>query len=116
MLKDTLLKFFKLDGLVSNLTGYIESRIALVKYELKEDIAKALARVSMLLLFVMIFTFCMLFISVAVAMKIGESMGSAAGFGIVAGFYVLLLIVILILREPIGKSIEKKFKNTIIQK
>jgi hypothetical protein len=116
MLKETLLKFFKLDGLVDNLTGYIESRIALMKYEVKEDIAKSLARVSMLLLFVLVFTFFMLFISVAVAMKIGESMGSFAGFSIVAAFYVLLLIIMMILREPIGKSLEKKFKSTIIQK
>lgn len=116
MLKDTLLKFFKLDGLMNNLTGYIESRVALMKYEVKEDIAKALARVSMLLLFVLVFTFFLLFISVAVALKLGESMGTAAGFSIVAGFYVVLLIVVLILREPIGKSLEKKFKNTIIQK
>ena len=116
MLKDTLLKFFKLDGLVNNLTGYIESRIALVKYEIKEDIAKTLARVSILLVFTLIFTFFMLFVSVAVAMKIGESLGAAAGFSIVAGFYVLLLIVVIILREPISKSLEKKFKDTIIQK
>ena len=116
MLKETLLKFFKLDGLVSNLTGYIESRIALIKYEVKEDIAKALARVSMLLLFFLVFTFILLFVSVAVAMKIGESMGGFMGFSIVAGFYVLVLLLVMIFREPIGKSLEKKFKNTIIQK
>jgi hypothetical protein len=116
MLKDTLLKFFKLDGLMNNLTGYIESRVALMKYEVKEDIAKALARVSMLLLLVLAFTFCMLFISVAVAMKIGESMGAATGFGIVGGFYILVLIAVMILRDPIGKSLEKKFKKTIIEK
>ncbi len=113
MLKDTLLKFLKLDGLVNSLTGYIETRIELVKYELKEDIAKAIAKVSILLFLALLFTFFILFSSVAVAIKIGESMGSFAGFGIVAGFYLLVLLVILLLREPISKNLEKKLKDII---
>lgn len=116
MLKETLLKFFKLDGLVNNLTGYIETRIELMKYEVKEDMAKAIAKVSLLLLGAMLFTFFLLFSSVAVAIKIGESIGSFAGFSIVAGFYLLILLIIIILRDPIGKSLENKIKNTIIQK
>jgi uncharacterized membrane protein YqjE len=116
MLKETLLKFFKLDGLVNNLTGYIETRIELMKYEVKEDIAKAVAKVSILLVLALFFTFFILFSSVAVAIKIGESMGSFAGFSIVAGFYLLMLVIIIVLRDPIGKSLEKKIKNTIIQK
>jgi len=116
MLKDTLLKFLKLDGLVNNLTGYIETRIELMKYEVKEDMAKAIAKVSILLLVALLFTFFLLFVSVALAHKIGESLGSFAGFGLVAGFYLLLLLVIIALREPIGKSLEKKLKNIITQK
>lgn len=116
MLKETLLKFFKLDGLVNNLTGYIETRIELMKYEVKEDMAKAIAKISILLLLALLFTFFILFSSVAIAVKIGESMGSFAGFGFVAGFYLLMLLVIIALREPIGKSLEKKLKNIIIQK
>ena len=116
MLKDTLLKFLKLDGLLNNLTGYIETRIELMKYEVKEDMAKAIAKVSILLLVALLFTFFLLFVSVALAHKIGESLGSFAGFGLVAGFYLLLLLVIIALREPIGKSLEKKLKNIITQK
>ncbi len=116
MLKDTLLKIFKLDGLVNNFTGYIETRIELMKYEVKEDMAKVIAKVSILLLLALLFTFLLLFTSAAVALKIGESLGSFAGFAIVAGFYLLLLLLIIILRDPIGKSLEKKMKNIIIQK
>lgn len=116
MLKETLLKYFKLDGLVNNLTGYIESRIELMKYEVKEDMAKAISKVSILLLLAVFFVFFLLFASAAVAHKIGESLGSFAGYGIVASFYLTMLLLIVILREPISKSVEKKIKNTIMQK
>ncbi len=116
MLKDSLLKLFKLDGLVNNLTGYIETRIELMKYEVKEDMAKAIAKISILFLLALLFTFFLLFTSVAVALKIGESLGSFSGFGMVAGFYLLLLLLIIALREPIGSSLEKKLKNIITQK
>lgn len=116
MLKETLLKFFKLDGLVNNLTGYVETRIELMKYEIKEDMAKAIAKISLVLLTAMLFTFFMLFISVSIAIKIGESLGNFAGFGIVAGFYFILMLIILIFREPISKNLELKIKQHITNK
>src|SRR5690242_19193839 len=113
MLKETLLKFLKLDGLVNNLTGYVETRIELLKYEIKEDMAKAIARVSLLLLLSLFFTFFLMFISISVAVKIGESLGTFAGFGIVAGFYLILMLIIVIFREPISKNLENKIKTHI---
>ncbi len=113
MLKDTLLKLFKLDGLVNNLTGYVETRIELMKYEIKEDMAKAIARVSLVLLTALLFTFFLLFISVSVAIKIGETLGTFAGFALVAGFYFMLMLTIVLFRESISKNIEKKIKTHI---
>ena len=43
MLKDTLAKFFKVDSLIENLTGFVETRVELLKIEVKEDFAKGLA-------------------------------------------------------------------------
>jgi uncharacterized membrane protein YqjE len=114
MLKDALLKLFKLDGLVNTLTGYVETRIELLKYEIKEDMAKAIARLSLVLLTAMFFTFFMLFLSVSVAIKIGESLGSFAGFGIVAGFYLMLMVMVIIFRSSISKGLEEKIKEHII--
>jgi len=116
MLKDTLLKLFKLDGLVNNLTGYVETRIELLKYEIKEDMAKAIARISLVLLTALLFTFFLLFISVSIAIKIGESLGNFAGFGIVAGFYFLVMLIIILFRESISNSIEEKIKKHITHK
>jgi uncharacterized membrane protein YqjE len=115
MLKDTLLKLFKLDGFVSNLTGYVETRLELLKYEIKEDIAKAMARLMLVLLTAMLFTFFLLFISVSIALWIGEEVGTIAGFGIVAGFYFVLMLLIVVFRDSINKSLEEKIRKNITQ-
>jgi uncharacterized membrane protein YqjE len=116
MIKETLLKFLKLDGLMSSLTGYFEGRIELMKYEIKEDLAHSLAKVSILILAAVLFMFFLIFVSVAVAFKLSESLGTFNGFGIVAAFYLLLLVSILLARNAISKRLEKKLKNLIIQK
>jgi uncharacterized membrane protein YqjE len=116
MIKETILKFLKLDGLMSSVTGYLEGRIELAKYELKEDLARGLAKVSILMLGALLFAFFLIFISVAVAFKLSESMGEFNGFGIVAAFYLLLLAGIVLFRNAISKRLEKKIKNLIIQK
>ncbi len=116
MIKETLLKFLKLDGLIGNLTGYFEGRIELMKYEIKEDLARGLAKVSILILAALLFAFFLIFISVAIAFKLSESLGEFNGFGIVAAFYLLLLVGIVLFRNSISKSLEKKLKNLIIQK
>lgn len=116
MIKETILKLLNLDGLVSNLTGYVEGRIELMKHEMKEDVARGLAKVSIIMLSALLFAFFLIFISVAIAFKLSESMGEFTGFGIVAAFYLLLLIGIVLFRNAISKNLEKKLKNLIIQK
>ena len=101
---------------MGSLTGYFEGRIELMKYEMKEDLARGLAKVSILMLAALLFTFFLIFISVAVAFKLSESMGEFNGFGIVAAFYFLLLVGIILFRNAISKNLEKKLKNLIIQK
>ena len=116
MLKETLLKFLKLDGLVNNLTGYIESRIELMKYEVKEDLARAISKIALQLVLLVFLLFFLLFASAAVAHKIGETLGTSAGYGIVAGFYLTLLLLIVLFREPLSHWLEKKIKDIIIKK
>jgi uncharacterized membrane protein YqjE len=116
MIKETLLKFLKLDGLMGSVTGYFEARIELMKYEIKEDLARGLAKVSIIMLAALLFAFFLIFISVAIAFKLSESMGEFNGFGIVAAFYLLLLIGIVLFRNSISKNLEKKLKKLIIQK
>lgn len=116
MLKETLLKFFKLEGLINNLTGYIETRIELVKYELKEDIARAMAKIAIVMVIALFFTLFLLFISITAAYVLAKWVGVYGGFGIIAGVYLALLLVVVFFRDAISHKIESEIKKTLRHK
>jgi uncharacterized membrane protein YqjE len=108
MLKDSLIKFFKLDGIASNLTGYVETRMELLKIEIKEDVSKAMARVVMFILTAFALTLFIFFISMALAYKLSEFVGFSGGFAITAGIYLLGGLILYFNRESISRRIEKQ--------
>ena len=111
MLKDSLLKFLKLDSLIENLTGYVETRIELTKMEIREDLAKALSNFLLFILLGVMFTFFLILISIAVAHLIAKSTGAIGGFAIVAGFYLLLALLVFAFRG----TILEKLQNELVQ-
>jgi hypothetical protein len=116
-LKEILLKFFKLDSIVGNLTGYVESRVALVKMEIREEVASVLSRA--LIVMVMFFTgfLVLLFLSVGLAEYLNTLWeGDFMGFVLVGGFYALLLILMIAFRNNVLHSLEKKFEEMIKHK
>ncbi|MBT1690668.1 phage holin family protein [Dawidia soli] len=116
MLKESILKMLKLENLVSNLTGFVETRIELMKLEVKEDLAKAIARIALFIIIGFIVTLFILLISMAIAYKIGESTGVFGGFAIVAGFYLILAVVLVICRDAIRDTLEKRLSENLKQK
>jgi uncharacterized membrane protein YqjE len=116
MIRDSIAKFFKVDSLISNLTGYIEARLELLKVEAKEELSKGLSAVLVFLLLAFVFALFIVFISVGIALKIGEDIGNLAGFGIVAGFYLLTGAGLFIYREKLGKKIEMKISDLFKKK
>ena len=116
-LKEILLKFFKLDSIMDHISGYLETRVALVKMEIREEVASAMSRV--LIIMIMIFTgiLFLLFISVGLAEYLNQVLGGDfVGFMIVGGFYGLLLLVMIIFRKSLLKTFENKFVGLIRQK
>lgn len=116
MLKDSILKLFKLDNLVNNMTGYVEARMELVKLEVKEDLTKAIAKLSVFVFLAFAFTLFLMFFSVAIAFKIGESIGTFEGFAIVAGFYLATTFILFFFRDAISTSIEKQITDIMKKK
>ncbi|HEY0656130.1 MAG TPA: phage holin family protein [Chryseosolibacter sp.] len=108
MIRDSLAKFFKVDSLISNLTGYVETRVELLKLEAKEEISKQAANAVVYGAIVFLFALVLVFFSVAIAITLGASLGYFAGFSIVAAFYLIVGAVLLINREKLIRSIEKK--------
>jgi hypothetical protein len=116
-IKDKILKFLRLDGLLNNLSGYIETRVALVKIEIREEVASILSRGLIIMLIIMVGFLCLLFLSLAAAQYLNTVMLSEyAGYAIVAVFFGLLLILLLILRKGFFRVFEKQFSELIRQR
>lgn len=109
MLKETLSKFFKVDSLLDNLGGYVETRVELLKVEVKEDLTKGLAQGVAYLFIAFIFALFIIFLSIAVALVVSEKMGNYAGFFIVGAFYLVTGIILLLVRDKITAGLESRF-------
>jgi len=116
-IKDSIFKFFKIDNLITNFSGYIESRISLFKMEMQEDVARVLAK-SLVYAAMMFFAFLFLvFFSIGLAQYINHFFAdSFAGYWIVAGIYLVLFLLFLILQKPIHAKIEKNFNEIFKRK
>ena len=102
------MKFFKVDGIIENLSGYIEARMELLKLEIKDDVAKGLSKAVVFVVLLMAFGLFVFFISMALAYKLGEYVTTFGGFAIVAGFYLLIGVVLILNREKISTRIQKQ--------
>ena len=116
MLKDTILKFLKLDSLVEHLTGFVETRIELMKVEVQEELARVLSRALVFLVILSVLTLFVLLFSMAVSFKLGEQLGNFGGFAIVGGLYLLIGVVILAFRTQISEQVENKLEEIIQRK
>jgi uncharacterized membrane protein YqjE len=116
MLKDTLSKFFKVDNLLSNLTGYVETRVELLKIEVKEDLAKTLAKAVTYLFIAFILALFITFVSIALALLISARIGNFAGFSIVGLTYLIVGSVLWLSRGKLIANFEKRFASMFRKK
>lgn len=116
MLKETLSKFFKVDSLLSNLSGYVEARVELLKVEAKEELAKGLARGVAYLLIAFVFAVMLTFLSVAAALLIAEALGAIAGFAVVAFIYLLIGLILWFNRSKLIAKMDEVFSVTFRKK
>ncbi len=75
-----LLKYFKIDKVIDSITGYIESRIELVKMEAKEEMYEAASKAIFALVLVALFAFALMLFSFAGAVYL-ESVLDGEGLG-----------------------------------
>lgn len=111
VLKETLLKFLKLDNLIDSLTGYVESRVELLKIEIREEVVKSLSKALVLAVFLAVITLFVLMISFAAAFKIAESLGASAGFAIVGSIYLVIGLALYLFRNTITEKLEKQLAS-----
>ncbi len=116
MIKEGIARMLKLDQVIERLTDYVESRIELVKYDLKEDAARILSRLSVYLIILFVGTFFLLFISIAAALELSKNFGYFWGFGIVSGVYLIAGLTVFLTRNQLATKIEREIKILVKQK
>lgn len=116
-IKDSIFKFLRLDNLMENLTGYVEARIELLKIEIKEDIAKVLAKAIMILIVVFLAFIFLLFLSIGFAHYLNNYFDKAQiGYWIVAGIYGVPCLIFILFRKRIGHAMETNLMEMIKRK
>ena len=109
-----MFKFLKIDSIIENLTGLIETRLELAKIELKEELAKIAARVIAMVVFSFLAVMIIIFFSIWLAAFLNSVLGSMwAGYAIVTGFYLLILILLIIFRVHI--ILQAKIEEALIE-
>lgn len=116
-IKDTLFKLLRLDNLVENLSGYVETRVQLLKIEIREDVAKVLSRGlvhAVILLFGFLF---FIFFSLGMAQYISSLFSDTySGYWIVSGFHLLAFLVFWAVRKRADRAFESYFSKMIKRK
>jgi len=107
MLKDLIVKFLKLEGLMTNLSQYLETRVELVKIEVREEVAKLLANAFVILLIGLLGFFFLLLLSFGIAAHLGSMWGELVGFLVVSAFYLLIGALLTYFRKPIIDRLER---------
>lgn len=108
----SIFKLFRLDSLINSLTGYIETRVELLKIEVREEVVKVVSYGLMIAVCALLATLFLIFISIGLANYISEQYGTSfTGYWIVGGAYALICLIIIFFRQPIGLFIENHLKE-----
>lgn len=117
MLKDRILKMLKLEGLIDNVSKYVETRVELLKIEVKEDLARLLAKVFLMMILTLFFILFVVLASMGLAWYLGALVKSmVGGYLMVSGMYLLLALISLIFRKEINRLLEKQLLALARQK
>ena len=85
------------DSLIGNLTGYLDTRIDLVRLELQQKVSGALVGTIHGATLALLGLLFLIFVSIFAGLALNNALDSDFwGFGIVAGFYLLLLVLVLV--------------------
>lgn len=85
------------DSLIGNLTGYLDTRIDIVRLELQQKASTVLVSTIHGAALAMLGLLFIIFVSIFAGLALNSALDSPYwGFGVVAGFYLVLLVLVLV--------------------
>ncbi|MBS1951964.1 MAG: hypothetical protein OJF59_001097 [Cytophagales bacterium] len=107
-IKESIFKFLRLDGLINNLSGYVEARIELIKLEVREEVTKIVSRGLMLVIVFFLGLLFLVFLSFGLANYFNKYFNdSYSGYWIIATVYGLPCILMVLFRKKISHYFER---------
>lgn len=100
------MKIFDFDKLLDSLSGYLETKIELIKLDIESEVHKIVAKAIIILLVASTISLAVILLSVGLSMLLNTTLKSDyLGFILVSGLYVLVGLVIYFRREQIFQSV-----------
>jgi len=85
------------DSLIGNLTGYLDTRLDLVRLEIQQKVSTVFVGTIHGVTLAVLGLLFVIFVSIFAGLALNAALDSPYwGFGIVAGFYLLLLVLVLV--------------------
>lgn len=107
-IKDSIFKFLRLDNFIENLSGYFETRVELIKIEIREEIARVISHGLVIALLFLLSILFLLFFSVGLAHYLNLYFRDAyLGYWIVSGIYGLPCMLLFLFRKKINELLER---------
>ena len=102
---------------MDNLTGYVEARVELLKIEIREDIARVLAKAIVVIMVAVLAMIFLLFLSIGLAHYLNTFFQQAqVGYWIVASLYGVPCLIFILFRKSIGHFVETHLTKVIKSK
>jgi uncharacterized membrane protein YozB (DUF420 family) len=115
--KRGFLNLLGIGNVIDNVKALVDTRLQIVKLELKDDLSKVLANVLISLVLLSVLIFALFLISIGLSIYFGELVNNYFyGFMLMASIYILLFILLFLVRNKIGlkeffeKELNKLFK------
>lgn len=107
-----MFKNFRIDELLKNVVGYLETRLELIKLEIRAELAKIITKLLLFTLIMLVFAMFMIIGSITLGMYLNHLLESQfLGMVIVSGIYFLLLLFLYLTRNS---AFWKSMINAII--
>lgn len=111
-LKEEIFRILGIDAVIRSFSDYIESRINLVKMEVREEISRHLSRFMVAAIILLLFFMAFGFLSLTAGLYLNEVTGSSwKGFLILGGVYLVVAFMVLLFRSSLSRSVQQKMKE-----
>jgi uncharacterized membrane protein YqjE len=108
----SIFKFLRLDNLIDSLSGYVETRLELLKLEVREEIIRVVSYGLMVGVCFLLGLLFLIFFSIGLANYLSDYYGTTfTGYWIVSGAYAVICVIIILVRKNISRFIESHLKE-----